>query len=73
MRSQQRIGSHLWTCSHLWRCPCAKLLAEQAGADSRAQARAYMEMMRDLNPPLTGQSRWSATRERIRQDERFKV
>jgi len=44
-----------------------------AGADSRAQARAYMEMMRDLSPPLTGQSRWSATRERIRQDERFKA
>jgi FF domain len=41
--------------------------------DLRVLSRTYMEMLRDLSPPLNASSRWSATRERIRSDPRFKV
>jgi FF domain len=41
--------------------------------DLRVLSRAYMEMLRDLSPPLNASSRWSATRERIRNDPRYKV
>lgn len=41
--------------------------------DLRVLSRTYMEMLRDLSPPLNASSRWSATRERIRNDPRFKV
>ena len=41
--------------------------------DLRVLSRTYMEMLRDLSPPLNAASRWSATRERIRNDPRFKV
>lgn len=45
----------------------------QETTDLRVLSRAYMEMLRDLSPPLNAGSRWSATRERIRDDPRFKV
>lgn len=48
-------------------------LVVQDTTDLRVLSRAYMEMLRDLSPPLNASSRWSSTRERIRDDSRFKV
>lgn len=48
-------------------------VTKQDTTDLRVLSRAYMEMLRDLSPPLNAGSRWSATRERIRGDQRFQV